>query len=169
MEGNLEIRTWNGQIGVYAVREFQPGERVIEVEGEETSSPSRYSVQVSRDRHLHPSGPDTPWMYVNHSCRPNLAFEPESGDFVARHAIQPGDQLTFNYLTTEWEMAEAFDCACGDDECVGRVAGFRHLSEADRERLLEDAAPHIRILEEDRPRQRGPVRVSSRAAKHYDL
>lgn len=146
MEGEHEVRLWNDQSGVYAGREFEPGERVMDVEGDISPQPSRYSIQIGVDRHVHPWGPDTPWMYLNHSCRPNLAYDSASAGMVAIELIRPGDQLTFNYLTTEWEMAEAFDCACGDPQCFGRIAGYRHLDAEARDRLAGDRVPHIHRL-----------------------
>lgn len=153
MEGDLEVRTWKGQSGVYALREFEPGEHVMPIEGAVSPEPSRYSVQVSTDRHLHPTGTETPWKYLNHSCSPNLAYDPVARTFVARRLIQPNEQLSFNYLTTEWEMAESFECACGAEGCFGRIAGFRNLDEHAKERLLDEVAPHVRALEEATVRQ----------------
>lgn len=163
MEGDLEVRTWKGQSGVYALREFEPGEYVMPIEGMVSSEPSRYSVQVSTDRHLHPTGAETPWKYLNHSCSPNLAYHAASRTFVARKLIEPNEQLSFNYLTTEWEMAEFFDCACGADACFGRIAGFRHLDEHAKERLIDESAPHIRVLEEARSRKHDASNVDPEA------
>lgn len=145
---DLEVHVWKGQSGVYAVREFEPGDHVMEVSGNVGPEPTRYSIQVSADRHIHPEGPDAPWKFLNHSCRPNLALDPESRQFVALELIPAGEQLTFNYLTTEWEMAEAFDCACGHENCFRVIAGFKNLDDSAKERLLEDVLPHIRKLHE---------------------
>ena len=145
---HLEVHVWNGQSGVYAARDFEPGDKVMEVLGDVGTAPTRYSIQISADRHVHPDGPETPWKFLNHACRPNLALDPESRHFVALEVVKPGTQLTFNYLTTEWEMAEAFECECGDEKCFGIIAGFSRLDESSRERIYEDVMPHIRTLSE---------------------
>ncbi len=147
MEEGIEVRLWNDQTGVYAAREFEPGERVMFVEGDISDVPSRYSIQIGTDLHIHPRTPHTSWMYLNHSCVPNLAYDGPSAFMVAIELIHPGDQLTFNYLTTEWEMAEVFDCACGYAGCFGRIAGYGHLGAADRERLAREVLAHLRRLE----------------------
>ena len=159
---HLEVQVWNGQSGVYAARDFEPGDKVMEVRGTVGAEPSRYSIQISVDRHMHPAGPDTPWMYLNHACRPNLTFDPESRHFIALEVISPGTQLTFNYLTTEWEMAEAFQCECGHEQCFGLIAGFGRLSEAAQDRIYEDVMPHIRTLSDSyrMNEQHGPGRFS---------
>ena len=46
---------------------------------------------------------------------------------VAIREIAAGEKLTFNYLTTEWDMAEPFACQCGAPDCFKDIAGFRHL------------------------------------------
>ena len=61
-------------------------------------------------------------------------------------AIAAGDELRFDYNTTEWELAEPFVCNCGAPTCVGVAMGFAHLSSTRLEILLRDAAPHIRAL-----------------------
>jgi len=60
---------------------------------------------------------------------------------VAIRPIAEGDELTFFYPSTEWAMAEPFECGCGAGECIGRISGAREipLSVLGRYRLN----PHI--------------------------
>ena len=37
--------------------------------------------------------------------------------------IQPGDELRAFYPSTEWRMAERFECRCGEPECLGVIGG----------------------------------------------
>lgn len=37
--------------------------------------------------------------------------------------IKAGDELTFFYPSSEWAMAQAFDCFCGSSDCRGRIDG----------------------------------------------
>ncbi|KAK5128833.1 hypothetical protein LTR85_000166 [Meristemomyces frigidus] len=41
--------------------------------------------------------------------------------------LQPGDELTFFYPSTEWKFDREFDCACGKAECVGVLRGASGL------------------------------------------
>ena len=50
--------------------------------------------------------------------------------------------MTFNYNTTEWEMAEPFSCGCGSENCLGTIQGLKHLTISQRERL-GFVAPHL--------------------------
>ncbi|KAI9629105.1 hypothetical protein KEM48_011176 [Puccinia striiformis f. sp. tritici PST-130] len=35
--------------------------------------------------------------------------------------------LTFAYFSTEWHMAQPFQCACGSKSCLGMIRGAQHL------------------------------------------
>src|SRR6266849_3837348 len=62
-----------------------------------------------------------PVDYMNHSCAPNCGVR-GSVVVVARRSIAPGEELTFDYGTTDsdrWTL----DCACGATTCRGRMTG----------------------------------------------
>jgi hypothetical protein len=114
------------------------GQRVLPLHGEIVAIPSRYSVQIGAEQHLVPS-PDCPddalparfpWCFLNHSCAPNAAVVGLT--VVAIRDIAPGEAVTFDYNTTEAELAEPFQCRCGSPGCVGIVRGATHLSAAER-------------------------------------
>lgn len=41
--------------------------------------------------------------------------------------LKEGDELTFFYPSTEWDMAQPFDCLCGSGVCKGRISGARDM------------------------------------------
>ncbi|MEX0746406.1 MAG: SET domain-containing protein-lysine N-methyltransferase [Rhodothermales bacterium] len=140
----FDVRTNNGFAGVYAAKAFKKGERIFPVEGPIQDFPSRYSIQIGRNRHVE-AGPDNPpWKYLNHSCDPNTALDVEGRAFYALREIKAGEEIRFNYLTTEWEMATPFECHCGAPECARHIAGFKHLDGELQLRLLNEVADHIR-------------------------
>jgi len=72
-------------------------------------------------------------VYVNHSCEPNVVLDLSSKDMSQWHMralrqIRPGDPLTYFYPSTEWKMAQPFDCLCGSKNCLGRIEGALNLS-----------------------------------------
>jgi len=147
----VEVRQVGPQRRLFAVGSFAPGVPVISISGEVTSRPTRYSIQIGRSRHIDIPGAAAlspsrlralyPWRFLNHSCRPNAVLR--GREFVALRPIEPGDEVTFDYNTTEYEMAEPFTCECG--ACDGRlVGGFVRLSPAERTRLAPFVAPHLR-------------------------
>ena len=89
----------------------------------EHDEPSWLTVQVSEHVHI-VLDPDI-LASLNHSCDPNVFLDVEAMRLVALRPISEGDELTFFYPSTEWDMAEPFECGCGSPECIGRIAGAR--------------------------------------------
>ena len=147
------IQTPHG-FSLTATRYFAPSEHVLDLTGIPKSTKDRYSIQISLDEHLHPfdelqSNPadyQTPWIYTNHSCNPNVVIRGRS--YIALRNIQPGDDITFDYETTELEMAEPFACACQAETCRGLIRGFRHLSELQRSALVDQTASYLLTVPE---------------------
>lgn len=67
-------------------------------------------------------------QYINHSCAPNVFFDTTTMQLICLSPLQPGDELTFFYPSTEWEMVQSFLCNCGDAGCLQLINGASHLS-----------------------------------------
>ena len=117
----------NDQKGFFARRTYQAGEVVIGFTAREVlTEPSYLTVQVGIDQHILLS-PDH-LQYINHSCNPNVFFDTASMQIVALKDIVEGDELTFFYPSTEWDMAQPFTCFCGSSNCLGMIRGAAHIS-----------------------------------------
>ena len=89
----------------------------------ELDEPSWITVQVGERVHI-VMDPDILGS-LNHSCDPNVFLDVEAMRLVALRPIREGEELTFFYPSTEWRMAEPFECGCGTAQCAGRIAGAR--------------------------------------------
>lgn len=124
-----------------AVRGIESGSVLFRITGQETSTPDRYSLQIGTGQHLDQSCARNMdevvqhyyWRYMNHDCDPTTAIRDRMT--IALRDIAPGESVTFDYNTTELELAEPFACHCGSAHCVGVVRGARHLTPGQRERL----------------------------------
>lgn len=136
----------------YRVRAAAPiaaGEAILAIDGELTDRPSRFSVQVDDVCHIEvPAAQDlatsierSPWRFLNHSCAPNAVVR--GRQLIATAAIAAGDEITFDYNTTEFELASPFACHCGAGDCLGSIHGFRHLGREQRLRRRAALAPHL--------------------------
>ncbi len=67
-------------------------------------------------------------QYINHSCNPNVFFNTTTFEVVALKEIKPGDELTFFYPSTEWDMTQAFACTCGYKDCLQNIRGAAFLA-----------------------------------------
>lgn len=107
------------------------GTPILRIEGRQTDTPTRHSVQVGAAQHIDPFDllDDAArvqwraWMYLNHHCEPNAGLRERL--LVALRDITEGEDVTFDYNSTEWELAEPFACTCGSPRCVGVVRGAR--------------------------------------------
>ncbi|KAF2399491.1 hypothetical protein EJ06DRAFT_531031 [Trichodelitschia bisporula] len=86
------------------------------------------SVQVAESAHIELN---SELLYCNHSCDPSLVFD--MGAMEVRvgegRALRKGDSLTFFYPSTEWDMAQPFECSCGAEKCLGWIHGAKDIDE----------------------------------------
>ncbi|KAL2886239.1 galactose-proton symport [Ceratocystis lukuohia] len=112
----------------------------------EASEPTYATVQFSKDRHLNLN---SDLLYINHSCDPSLIFNTSTFEIlVGPKGLKPGDELTFFYPSTEWHMAQAFDCFCQATNCRGRIAGAKDMTAEQLSGLYLNG--HIHALLEER-------------------
>ncbi|KAI8344921.1 hypothetical protein BD560DRAFT_493287 [Blakeslea trispora] len=128
-----------------AERDFAEGSVIVNLQGL-TPGPKRYSsVQVSPTEHVELN---SDLLYLNHSCNPSTYLDVTKRSLMALQDIKKGDELTFFYPSTEWDMAQPFDCWCGSEKCIGKVDGARNLpAEKLQKFMLSD---HIRQLLKER-------------------
>jgi hypothetical protein len=147
----LGVAIQDGHCRVLTFKPIAVGSALLEVHGLVVSAPGRYTLQVAADKHVAPpeglSLDQEPerylWRFLNHSCRPNAAFQ--GLRLFALQDLDVGDEVTFDYHCTEYEIAAAFTCRCG--HCEGRlIRGFKHLSPAEQARLAPHLAPHLADL-----------------------
>lgn len=146
------------QYAVVARRNIAAGALVMRLDGPLVDKAGRYTVQVGVDQHVdaetHPAHGDRYplWRFLNHSCAPTARVVGRTLRAIA--AIKKGDEVTFDYDATEWDMASPFTCLCGAATCRGKIRGYRHLKPATRATMTW-AAPHV--LEAVAPRRLAAV------------
>lgn len=117
----------NDQKGFFARRSYAPGEVIADFSaGRILSEPTYLTVQVDTNKHimLQPEH----LQYINHSCDPNVFFDTYRMEVVALKGIAEGDEMTFFYPSTEWDMAQPFKCLCGTSRCLGEIKGASHIA-----------------------------------------
>lgn len=122
-----------------------------------TEAPKAFtSVQTGRDSHIELN---SDLVFCNHSCNPSLEFDMSRFEVRVSRArdLKIGDALTFWYPSTEWDMAQPFDCTCGTESCKRWIAGAGRMDRA----VLKEywLNPHIvEMLREndgENPRNKG--------------
>lgn len=147
----IELRRGDEGLGVFAVEAISAGDVLIALAHVFVDRPERHTIQL--DAHLHQAGTGEIDDYLNHSCDPNCALNFEHLELVALRPLAVGEELSFNYLTSEWDMAAPFDCQCGAPGCQRRIRGLRHLTPAQQDALTPQVSPYLRrCLAEQRAR-----------------
>jgi hypothetical protein len=130
--------------GVFANRTFHRGEQVLvfggQVKDVDAYSDLTHALQVGpRDFLCASGGIDD---YVNHSCDPNCGVRDEDGQILlfALRAIRKGEEISFDYATTQTGGFFVFDCQCGAAECRGYVGDFHEMPKPRQEFYLSHGA-----------------------------
>ncbi|WP_225896516.1 SET domain-containing protein-lysine N-methyltransferase [Amazonocrinis nigriterrae] len=81
---------------------------------------------------------------MNHSCSPTTFVDILLMQVIALRDISPGEELTFFYPSTEWEMDRPFQCNCRSSQCIDFVTGAKKL--AINQMIKFRLNPHIKSL-----------------------
>jgi SET domain-containing protein len=120
----LTIKTENKFRSLITKQAYSKGEVICDIPTEKLfDRANRYTVQISQDKHTEVGKLSA----LNHSCDPNVILDTEHLLMVARRDIEKGEELSFFYPSTEWEMDAPFICLCGAVNCIHVVAGARFL------------------------------------------
>lgn len=76
--------------------------------------------------------------YMNHSCDPNTWWASDT-EFAARRDIQPGEEITYDYVTADvtppWKST--WRCSCGSLLCRTYIANTDCLEKSFQERFAD--------------------------------
>ncbi|KAI8910979.1 hypothetical protein EDD86DRAFT_189428 [Gorgonomyces haynaldii] len=104
---------------------FKKGQVIAKITGHTFDATKRWtSVQVGKDMHIELN---SELVYMNHSCDPSVKLDTTQFEIVALRDLEPGDEISFFYPSTEWDMAKPFNCWCQAKNCVRVIAGAKNL------------------------------------------
>ena len=146
----VRARRVNAAYALITNRDIFSNEVVFVLQGEFSDHPSKYSIQIGEGRHLEPRGDDPSdagslIRFFNHSCDPTTFLNLEDLTVRALRDLEPGEEVTFNYNTTEYDMANTFKCHCNAKNCLGYIRGSKYLSEQS-DGTDPSTAPQLRIM-----------------------
>jgi len=102
--------------GMYATDHYNNGDLICELEGTELSVPDKYTIQIGDKQHLSVT---EPYRFMNHHCSPSTKIEGRL--LVAAKNTTPGQEITFDYNTTEDKLACPFTCGCCGKKIEGKL------------------------------------------------
>lgn len=131
--------------GVFATQKFAQGETVVVgIPIEEVAERTIYSFQMDFNLYVNL---DEPAIVINHSCDPNTGVRNNQFggyDFVALCDIEAGEELSWDYETTEYESIAVQRCLCGSLSCRGKTLGFKFREQMLRDRYGEYIAGYLK-------------------------
>ena len=123
-ESPLQIRTHNKFRSLTTKRAFRAGDIICPIPAASLhDTPNQFTVQIGTDQHVEVRE----LAALNHACDPSVILDTTRMLVFAARDLQPDDELTFFYPSTEWEMSSPFICLCGAPNCIHVVAGARFL------------------------------------------
>ena len=136
----LVTRSCNGGKGTFTQRLIPADTRILEFTGDrvvrelliqaQASGGHDSFLQIAEDSFIGASGNTDD--YVNHSCDPNCGLE-FVNDRIYLKSIKPisrGEQLTFDYATSQQAFPFRFHCHCGSEHCRGEIGDYHELPDA---------------------------------------
>lgn len=151
-EGILQIKESpnNKGLGLFASRTFAVGDLVMASKPAiTTATRDSHTVQIDWDRHILM---DLPAVLINHSCNANVGIlnnkTDDAYDFWAIRPITEGEELTWDYEASEWELSTPFDCSCGSAICRGKLRGFKVNGDIIRQQYGEYYAGYLKTIKE---------------------
>jgi uncharacterized protein len=114
-------------LGLISLTEFKAGDLiVVGVALSSSAFQDSHTIQTDINEHV---TMDLPALLLNHVCGSANMYACDNAfgayNFHARSAIAKGEELTFDYETTEYEL-DWHQCQCGSHLCRGKLRGFKH-------------------------------------------
>jgi hypothetical protein len=126
--------------GLFASREFLPGERILILSGKRIGLADAIA-KGDRESDAMQVGPteyldlEAPGVYTNHSCDPNAGIVHDN-QLVALRLIRRSEEIRFDYSTTMDEDRWTMACDCRSPHCRRVVEDFDQLPDHVQSRYL---------------------------------
>jgi SET domain-containing protein len=145
--------------GIFAKRNFKKGEKILYFTGKiiETDKPREFSEEIRehwapikrRGKKISYIIPESPWMYMNHSCESNAGLKTDR-QLVAVRDIKKGEEITIDYsiidieAITEGRTRLSMICKCGSKNCRKIIRRYDKLPKKVQERLKPYVSSYIK-------------------------
>ena len=125
------------QLALIAKEPVKKNHIIVKTKGKIINHQTRTSFQIGKKKHLECE----PIKFINHSCNPNTYFD--FRDLTLKN-IKKDEELTFNYLSTEYDLAHKFKCKSRG--CFGYIKGFKYLTPEERKRVKPFISPVLKKM-----------------------
>jgi uncharacterized protein len=122
-------------------------EDILKMSDEEQQYVLHFAYQCDDETFVAEQGPE---RFMNHSCDPNTYWLDDE-TMIARRDIQPGEELTYDYATTDITIPFEMACSCDSPNCRRKVTHLDHLKPEWQAQYGEYLPQHVlRAIEKSR-------------------
>jgi len=80
--------------------------------------------------------------YINHSCEPTAWWE-SYGTLTARRNIEEGEEVAYDYSTSDITLTYKMECLCGSESCRGIVTNKDYLNPDFQKKYANHLPAHV--------------------------
>lgn len=136
------LQTEKGK-GLFAGEEILAGEKILEFEKNFVDYPTNKTLRIGENTHQLSTDPEAFENFINHSCEPTAQIDFKNLFLIASRTIDKGEEITYDYFTSDWEDEDVFDCRCGSSNCRLLVNGFKNLTQEERLKIKDKLSPFL--------------------------
>lgn len=98
-----------------------------------------YGFQCGEDSYSLPFGVS---REMNHCCDPSLHWN-GSYKLISRRKIKVGEELNYDYASSEIFLPIDISCSCGADNCRGQITHLDYLDQKWQQQYGSNLPPHV--------------------------
>jgi L-threonylcarbamoyladenylate synthase len=140
--------------GLFTQKKIRRGQKILRLSGQRVEGAYHHDdiiedpmmVGVDLGVWLKPS-PRHPERWLNHSCNPNAILGAHA-EFFALRDIASGEEIVFDYSTSEADPWWTMTCHCGAANCRHTIRAFQYLPKKLKRRYRPLVAPWLRNVEQ---------------------
>ena len=129
--------------GLFADRDYKKDEVLFIVKGKErrakfTKSETKTfpnDIAINYEKWITPF-PNNPWIFVNHSCDPNIGIRGRVTVIASRY-IKKGEELSIDYSMVETNPYWSIKCSCRSPKCRHKIVSFTKLDKKLKKKYYE--------------------------------
>jgi len=145
----LEIKKSNNGKGLFSKQLIKKDSIIFHFEGKLGTDAETNDESLQIDEDLFLESTTNCDDFLNHSCDPNCYIDFNTLNLVALKEIRPGEELCFDYNTTEYDLVNLirpcpFKCGCGSNHCLGEIKGSCYLSIEQKKKIKKYLAPYLK-------------------------
>lgn len=100
----------------------------------------KYAIQIGDNEYILT---ETIARFINHSCEPNMWWG-NNRTLIASRDIYPGEEITYDYSTSDTLIDYRMPCNCGSNKCRLIISNKDHLDPSWQKRYKHHLPDHVK-------------------------